>query len=356
MTDRKIETGDLHKALSALQDIAKGHSSGSTATTKVESMVSESGATQLFHTASNSDPGGWAGSSWRGEGWEDMIEANGTDLGAVRKLGKSIARGIMAKLNKGLPLSARETAFVSKGGMNFLDKKEKEEKSYAKAMKKEDAADEMEKAVDEDEDEDEVEKAMDEDEDDDHPDVAEDKKLVREMVKPGAMKKAKADVSKSLLDHAVENPAVQQGFEVAEFLAGWAQVMHKSLQSAEARIADRILTAIARSEAETGEVSKSMAGALASLGEVLAAQQQRIDQIEVGAARAPKSQMTVQKSGVVPSPADGGANGLESMNKSQIAERLLDLVKKSEATPQDVLKFDASGILSPDLARKIASR
>lgn len=363
---RKIETGDLHKALSALQDIAKGHSSGSTATTKVESMVSESGATQLFHTASNSDPGGWAGSSWRGEGWEDMIEANGTDLGAVRKLGKSIARGIMAKLNKGLPLSARETAFVSKGGMNFLDKMkaekadkamdadDEEKKSYAKAMMKKAADEEVEKAVDEDEDE--VEKAMDEDEDDDHPDVAEDKKLVREMVKPGAMKKAKADVSKSLLDHAVENPAVQQGFEVAEFLAGWAQVMHKSLQSAEARIADRILTAIARSEAETGEVSKSMAGALASLGEVLAAQQQRIDQIEVGAARAPKSQMTVQKSGVVPSPADGGANGLESMNKSQIAERLLDLVKKSEATPQDVLKFDASGILSPDLARKIASR
>lgn len=362
---RKIETGDLHKALSALQDIAKGHSSGSTATTKVESMVSESGSTQLFHTASNSDPGGWAGSSWRGEGWEDMIEANGTDLGAVRRLGKSIARGIMTKLNKGLPLSARETAFVSKGGMNFLDKMkaakadkaekamdkdEDEEKSYAKAMKAD-----MEKAVDEDEDEDEVEKAMDEDEDD-HPDVAEDKKLVREMVKPGAMKKAKAEVSKSLLDHAVENPAVQQGFEVAEFLAGWAQVMHKSLQSAEARIADRILTAIARSEAETGEVSKSMAGALASLGEVLAAQQQRLDQIEAGPARAPKSQMTVQKSGVVPSPVDGGGSTLENMNKSQIAERLLDLVKKSEATPQDVLKFDASGILSPDLARKIASR
>lgn len=330
MADKKIESGDLQKALSALQDIAKGHSSRGTATTAVETMVGESGSTQLFHTASNSDPGSWAGSSWRGEGWEDSIEANGTDMGAVRKLGKSIASEIMSKLSKGTPLSARETNFVSKGGMNFLSDDKKDDKA--------------EKAFPPKKDED-VEKAG-------HSDEAEDKKLVREMVKPDAVKKS--DVAKSLLDHAVENEEVSKGFEVAEFLAGWAQVMHKSLQSMEARVTDRVLSAIAKSDADAGAVSKSMAGALASLGEVLAAQQQRLDQIEAAPARAAKSTTSVQKSGVVPSPVEGGGNGLEGMSKSMIAERLLDLVKKSEATPQDVLKFDGSGYLSPELARKIA--
>lgn len=326
MTDKKIDSGDLAKAMKALQDLAKGHSSGGTATTKVEGMVGEGGSTQLFHTASNSDPGGWAGSSWRGEGWEDSIEANGTDMGAVKKLGKSIASGIAAKLSKGEALTGRETNFVVKGGMNFLKDDDKKDDKAEKAFppKKED----------------EVEKG--------HADAAEDKEQIKEMVKPGAMKK-------SMLDHAAENPEVAKGFEVAEFLAGWAQVMHKSQQSSEQRIVDRILTALARGEAEAGEVSKSMAGALASLSEVLVAQAQRIDQIEASAARAPKSQTQIQKSGVVPSPNEGG-QGIEGMTKSMVADRLLEMVKKSECTPQDVLKFDANGYLSPELARKVASR
>ena len=328
MTD-KIETGDLSKALAALQDLAKGHSSGGTATTKVETMVGESGSTQLFHTSSNSDPGGWAGSSWRGEGWEDSIESNGTDMGAVRKLGKSIATDIMGKITKGVALSAREANFVSKGGMNFLNDDRKEEASKAFPPKKDE----------------DVEKA--------HPDAEEDAKQIKDMVKPSAMK---GDVKKSLLDHASENAAVQNGFEVAEFLAGWAQVMHKSLQSSEARIVsqvtDRVLTAIAKSDAEQGVVSKSMAGALASLGEVLAAQAQRIDQVEAGAARGAKSALSKS----VGAPLDGAPVGIENMSKSQVTEKLLDLVKKSEASAQDVLKYDASGVISPELARKVASR
>lgn len=329
--NKKIESGDLAKALTALQDIAKGHSSGGTATTKVEGMTGVGGPTQLFHTAANSDPGGWAGSSWRGEGWEDSIDANGTDMGAPKALAKAIAKSIMAKLTKGEALSSRETNFVSKGGLNFLKDGDKDDDAKKAFPPKKD---------------DEVEKA--------HADAAEDKKQIESMVKPDAMKKS--DVSKSLLDHAAENEEVAKGFEVAEFLASWAQVMHKSLASMEARVTDRVLSAIARSDADAGAVSKSMAGALASLGEVLSAQQQRLDQIEAGAARAPKSQTTVQKSGVVPSPADGGNNGLDGMTKSMVAEKLLDMVKKSECTAQDVLKFDASGYLSPELARKVASR
>lgn len=322
MTDKKIDQEDLTKALAALQDIAKGHSSGGTATTKVESMVGESGSSQLFHTASNSDPGGWAGSSWRGEGWEDSIDSNGTDLNSVKKLAKSIAKSIAAKLAKGESLSPREANFVVKGGMNFMAEKD-----------------------DDKDDEKKVEKA--------HPDAAEDKKQIESMVKPGALNKS--DVEKSLMDHARENASVSQGFEVAEFLSGWAQVMHKSLSSMEARITDKVLTAVAASHAEQATVSKSMAGALAGLGEVLSVQSQRINQIEEAPARGAKSTTTISKSGVVPSPADA-PTGIESMNKSQVLSKLFDLVKKSEATAQDVVKYDSTGFLSDDLAYKIAGR
>lgn len=312
MTDKKIEKGDLEKALETLQSLAK--SQGSTATTKVESMVGESGSTQLFHTASNSDPGSWAGSSWKGETWEDMIEANGTDLGTMKKLAKSI----MDKLAKGGQLNASEVEFVSKGGLNFLKKDEDDDK------KKE-----------------EVSKAQ------SHPDEKEDKKLVKEMVKPDAMK---SEVNKSLMDFAAEQPSVQEGFEMSDFLSGFAQVMHKSLQAMESRVTDRVLTALAANAEEQGEVQKSLATAVASLGEVLTVHAQRIEQMETAPARGPKTEVSVQKS------MGHGGDGLESLSKSQINDRLLELVEKSQASPADVLKFDATGTLSPELTRKVLGR
>lgn len=320
MSDKKIDSTDLAKAMAALQDLAKGHGSTGTATTKVETMVGESGPSQLFHTASNSDPGGWAGSSWRGEGWEDSISSNGTDMDSVRKMAKSIAQGIMGKLTKGEALSARETNFVAKGGLNFLNAKDDDDK-------KDDKKD--------------IGKS--------HADAAEDKKQIKEMVKPDAMK---PDVQKSLLDNVVENAATKPGFEVSEFLSGFVQVMHKSMQAMEARITDRVVTAVVKGAADDAESTNALAKSLASLGEVLTLHAQRLEQIEGGAARGPKSQ-TISKAG--PGPLDGG-NGGEVLSKAIVSERLLDLVKKSEATPQDVLRYDATGQLSPELMRKVASR
>lgn len=317
MTEKRIPQEDLSKALQTLQDLAKGHSSGGTATTKVETMVGESGSPQLFHTPSDSDPGGWAGSTWRGEGWEDSIEANGTDMGAMSKLGKSIAAGIMSKLTKGQELSAREVGFVSKGGLNFLKKDDKDE----------DAKDDKD-----------VKKA--------HGDEKDDKKLVKDMVKPDAMK---SDVQKSFLEHAAETAVVSQGFEVSEFLAGFAQVMHKSLSGMEQRITDRVLTAVASSAAEQNSVQKSMAEALGSLGEVLSIHGQRLDQVESAPVRGPKST-------VVAKSLEGQDGGGETLSKSQIDARLFELLQKSQVTQNDVLKFDATGEMSPDVARKVLGR
>lgn len=320
MSDKKIESTDLAKAMAALQDLAKGHGSTGTATTAVPGMTGVSGPTQLFHTAANSDPGGWAGSSWRGEGWEDSISANGTDLTSAKAMAKAIASSIMAKLSKSEPLSAREVDFVSKGGLNFLKDKgddKDEKKDVAKS----------------------------------HDDAAEDKKQIKDMVKPAALEKS--DVNKSLLDNVQENAATKPGFEVSEFLSGFVQVMHKSLQSMEARITDRVVTAVAKSAADDAESQNNLAKSLSTLGEVLTLHAQRIEQIEAGPARGAKSQQ-ISKSG--PAPLEGGAGGGEVLSKAIVSERLLDLVKKSEATAQDVLRYDATGELSDALKRKVASR
>lgn len=337
MTEKKIETGDLQKALQSLQDLAKGHNSRGTATTEVVGMAAESGATQVFHTPSNSSPASWAGTSASSEDWSDSIGPDGTDY---KVAGAKMRKSVLSKIAKGEALTQGEKNFVAKGGLDkFKDMEKAKEAKGDMAEKAMAPRSMMAKAKDEDEDEeeDEVSKA------EEHSDEAEDRKLIREMMS----KEKKKDVSKSFADHAAENPAVKGGFEVSEFLAGFAQVMHKSLSSMEARITDRVLTGLAKSDIEQGEVQKSMAEALARLGEVLAAQAQRIDQVESGPARAAKS--TLSKSGVAPEAA-------QELNKSQVTGALVDLVQKGLATATDVLKYDATGELSPELRQKVVGR
>jgi hypothetical protein len=317
----KIPEADLQKALSALQDLAK--SKGETISTEDAGMVGVSGATQVFHTPSNSDPGGWAGSSWRGEGWEDHISENGTDV-EVRKLGKSIAKAVASKLTKGEALSPREANFVVKGGMNFKDMKDEDKAEKAFPPK--------------DKDKDEVEKA--------HADAAEDKKQIKDMVKPNAMK-----VEKSLLDFAGESEEISKGFEMSSFLADFAGAVAKSQGALEARLGDRVLTAIAKSQVEAEKTQASLAKALASLGEVLSLHSQRIDQVEAGPARGPKSQ-TAQ---IVKSQYEGEPAG-ESLNKSQVESRLLELMEKSECSANDVIRFNSTGNITPELMRKVKAR
>lgn len=317
MTEKKIETSDLAKALQTLQDLAKGHASRGTATTAVEGMTGVSGATQVFHTASNSDPGTHAGSTWENQDWSDSIGPDGTDYKAA---GAAMRKSVIEKVSKGQALSQGERNFVAKGGLELF-KSEKAEKDEKSDKKQDEALIDSKLSKFEDKDEEK------------------DKKLFEP-------KKGKSDMNKSFLDHAAENTTLREGFEVSEFLAGFAQVMHKSMSSVESRITDRVLTAIAASSADQGEVSKSLAEALASLGEVLSVHQQRIDQVDAGASRAPKSQLTKSIDDSAP----------ETLSKSQVSGALLDLVTKGQATQMDVLKYDSTGELNNDLRAKIVGR
>lgn len=312
MTEKKVDSASLErvleKSLADLKNIAKGHASGGTATTKVEAMSGVGGASQVFHTPSNSDPGSWAGS--RGEmvpedGATDSVSTNGTDYAA------GMRKSILAKLHKGHTLTAEEVDFVSKGGMAPpFGKKDEDDKDDAKkgagVVSPTDIA----------------AKAHDDEEDD--------KKLVNRMVKD--------DAKKSLSDVASEIPSVQRGLEVSEFLAGFAEAVNKSLRNLEERVVGRVLGAMSSESSSTGEFQKSLAEAVYNLGQAVTLQAQRIEQVETAPARGPKStQVAVMEKSF------GGSPEGDSLSKAQVLDGLGEMLTKGQVSPMSIIKFESTG-------------
>ena len=307
--EQKIDEKDLSKALTALQDLAKGHSSKGTNTTAVESMSGESGSPQVHHTASNSDPNGWAGSQGRDcpeNGATDAISENGTDYDGGAEMVKSIQK----KMAAGQTLSADEVNFVMTKGMPPFMQKDDDDK---------------------DDDKKKVDKAYKDDDEDD-----------------------KKDVKKSLADEAAANETVSNGMEISSFLSDFVGCFNKSLAGLEARL-DRkygqVLTAVSVESQRSEEFGKSLAGALGTLGEGLAAQTQRVDQFEGTPARAPKSQQVPE---VVSKSLAGPEGGL---SKAEVASTMVDMVKKSQIDAQEVIRFESDGRISDvTMAQVVAHR
>jgi len=303
MSDQTVEQADLAKALNALQDLAKGHSSRGTNTTDVPPMQdagkgagSGAGSTQVFHTPANSEPAEWAGSRKQPEGEDgahDSIADNGTDYQAQGKVMKSI----MDKLAKGHALTPEEFSLVKA----MSDKEEDVEKAKPFAGKESPKEE------------------------------ADEEKMMR--------------VDKSLSDFATEDTQVSKGLEVSEFLAGFASVIEKSLQTLEERVVTRISAQANNTGSETAEFEKSLAGALAGLGETLAAVVQRVDQVEGQAAHAPRSVQGVQPI----SKGFEGPSANEPLNKALVGNALVQLVQDNKAAVTDVIKFESTGEISPQL-------
>jgi len=295
---KKINQENLTKALAALEDLSKGHNSRGTAATEVESMTGESGATQVFHTPSNSDPGGWAGTTEKespDNGATDAISENGTDYDGGAEMVKSILE------------------MVQKGEM-----------TAAAAQK--------------------LLKAMDFGKDDD--DDKDDKKKDMEKAKD----KDDEDVKKSLADHAHEDDTVRGGLEVSSFLTGWSNAVSKSLDSVEGRLRKSITQSAERQQGFNSELAK----AIGDLGNAVSAIVQRVEQMESQPAGAPKSVMGGQVQ-VVEKSLGGAAPGIESLNKSQISVAMESLVKSGELDPFEVLRFDSSGVMRPEVRDAVAN-
>ncbi len=305
MTVENVQETDVKKALGALQDVvSKGHNSRGTATTQVETMReggagagSDAGSTQVFHTPSNSNPNGWAGSSETScpdDGASDAISENGTDYDGAAKMAKSI----MDKMRKGLALNAEECEFVAKGYMAFgKDKEDDDDNDKEK----------------------EVKKAKDDDDE---------------------------DTKKSLADHASEDPTVAAGLEISDFLKGFVDVTDKALQSQEARLIDRIVSALASNQAETNAFQKSLGEAVTGLANCLAQQAQSIEQIESTPARGPMSTASVQS--IEKGFGEGGPTTTEeNLTKSQVNDALFDMLQQNKVSRVACLKFDATGEIDP---------
>lgn len=317
MSEKTVSTEDLSKALEQLQDLAKGHNSRGTATTKVESMRdgdagagSDAGSTQVFHTASNSDPGTWAGSGQRKspeDGATDGVSEDGTDYSGSAEMVKSI----IDKIVKGQEITDVERALldvVTKGGM-FTNFSGTGKKSVDADKDKMDKAQKSDKK------------------DDDDADV-------------------EIEVEKSLTDYASENEEVAKGLEVSSFLQGWAEVQAETISAVETRLAKSIVAASDEQNTFNADLAKSVA----QLAEVLSIQAQRIEQIESTPARGPKSAQAVEKS--FGAGGDVAPQG-ETLSKSQVSDALTEMVQKGELPAVEVVKFESTGMLSSDLDAKV---
>lgn len=328
MSEITVEEESIAKALEALQDInstiAKGHSSRGTSTTNVETMRdggagagSDAGSTQVYHTPANSDPGTWAGTGQRRspeDGTTDGIDEDGTDYNAGSA---EMVKSVLEKAAAGLPLDPIEKAVLAefaKGGGMFTN--------FAGTGKK--------GGYENDKDKEKVEKAKAKDDDDD--DDKEDYKF-----------------GKSLAESASEHEDVASGLEVSSFLHGWTEVQSDTLKGVETRLTK----ALSESHSEQREFNVELAKSISGLAEVLTIEAQRIEQLESTPARAPKS--AVSASAVEKSFGAGGvvAPEGEDLTKSQVLDTMVDMVEHSELSATEVIKFESSGQLTPDLDSKV---
>lgn len=311
----ELDIAGLKKSLDALR---KSSAAGGTNTTAVESMSGESGATQVFHTASNSDPSSWAGSSGKdvpANGATDGISSNGTDYD-----GRGVMKSIMAKIAKGVALSGVEKAILKA----FSEDEKAMDKAFGAVADADDKDDKNDK-----ENPFKAKKAMDKEDD-------------------------KDDVAKSLTDLAAGNPTLEAGFEMTDFLRELVSTISKSQSALESRILRHVDNRVG----SVLDINKSIASVLTGVGDATVFTANKISQFENGPARGVKSVTQVSEQ-VNKSLGNGGNTGLEGLTKPQIADALANLMmsKSFNVSAQDVVKFESTGILTPALRDAvIASR
>jgi hypothetical protein len=287
MSEKKVDQETVEKALTALKNLAleDNISKGgpNTISSDVSSMTGVSGATQIFHTASNSDPGTWAGTSQKdvpGNG-DIKTTVNGTDYSA-----SDVVKSIL-DLHKSGKISAEAAQILLEKAMPFEKDKDKKEDEEEEPVKKG--------------------KGKDEDEEDDD------------------------DVSKSF-----DSDVLRSGFEATEFLREFAGAVAKAIKTSEDRTVSRIVKAFGDSNTKTEGFQKSLASAVVNLGDALVAQSNRVEAIASTPVRGPKStQVQVLNKSFA-----GNTEGV-SFSKAQILNGMVDLVQKGQLNSDYVLRFEA---------------
>lgn len=341
---RKINAEQFANSLSNLESMAKS---------------------QLFHTANSSEPGKWAGSEFADvDSMDDSIDPNGLDYNGVKKL-------LGEKVSKGHDLTHAEYALV-KGQDPIPYIVDKIEKGHDLTL----AEQWVVKAVQEDaeEDEDEEEEDEDEGEDEDYrknkmkksaavPGKAEAPGTLHDALHgPGTLSAAmdekedeEAEVTHKSLDQAVGSSYVMKsGIEMSPFLYEFVNAVDSALKGVEARVTnklakslDRLATVIDARDAAQSDFFKSLAESVVGIGEITKAQLE--DQVVKSSfpTRAPKSTMAKSIGGL--------AVDTDSLQKSQILDIMVDMVKSNALSTQDVIAFEHTNHLPEHVKDAIAA-
>jgi hypothetical protein len=348
---------------------------------RLESMTKS----QLFHTASDSNPKTWAGSSETDEdSMDDSIQENGTDYDGVKKSlaakvsaskaltpaevkivkGQNPYTDIAIKVNKGLALTKAES-WALKGGRKFFAKSDE----MANSPKKDGAAEENKTARD-------IPSLNVADKNDGKKDAEAD---------PGTSKGFPFDkdedddkAEKSLANGIAGHRQLREGIEMSPILHQFAAAMGHALEGQEARVVKSVTRALAPLFARIEGVEKSVNGFMSgqdefnkSMGEAVVGIGQQIagsgevanaaNSLPVGP---PRSQLRSiaggGQGGISPvAKSFGGPGGLEdgagAMAKSQIVNVMTDMVKSGKLNPLEVVKYESTGELTQAVSQAVLS-
>lgn len=342
-----MKKSEFEKSLNRLQNLTKG--------------------TQLFHTASDSNP-----SSWQGGAQEDLdehggdvhIEDNGTDYNGVRKSlaekvkksqaltpaevliaeGKNPLPAIAEKVFKGLKLTPAED-WAIKGGYDadkdeFMGmKKGKEMPSQAGMPGEQDDANSA-------------------------PCTNAGEKMDEGEVQQDAKKSFNGAVETSL--------ELQKGIEASPFLYELVKAIGSALSGSEARVVKSLTNTVAAlasridslekssngRASEQNEFNKSLAEAVVGIGELVNGTTDVAAQAASAPVGPPKSQLVKgQTNGInVIEKSYGGPGGLNmDLTKSQYTDIMVDMVKSGKLNGNEVLKFETTGEILPQTQQKVAA-
>lgn len=263
-------------------------------------------------TGGNSERTSWPGgqsSDVPGNGpGADKIKPDGTDYNE-----RGMRKSIQEKVAKGIPLTANELALLK----SDLDKADMP-----------------------------VEKASNDDKD---------------------KEKYGYDMGKSMSQAVQESDTLQKGIEVSQFLSEFAKAMGAGFEGMESRlnaqiqnIGQSLFDSLSSFANEQGEFNKSLAEGVVNIGHGVAGSIEQVQQVAEMPIAAPRSQQLQ----VLPGGQQGfvqksfGGHPGEEISKSMVADAMNDMIQKGEQgiTPLEVIKFDTTGELRPDLQARVMQK
>jgi len=311
---------------------------------------------QLHHTASDSNPGAWAGGTQEdldeSSGGKDVnIDDAGTDYNGVRKslaakVEKSqaltpaevlIAKGqnpqglIKGKIDNAISLTPAEK-WAYKSQFTGISKASTKPVEGAPMSGEDDSASSAPKTNAGANTDDEIE--------------------------PDAKKSFD-----SVVDSSIE---IQKGLEISPFLYELTRAFGSSASSLEDAVKSlgslvkslsyelaEVKKSVAANNAHQDEFNKSLATAVVGIGEAVSATADATAAQAHMPVSAPKSQMRQGDVQVLAKSQDASE---PELSKSQVSDIMFDLVKSGELNHMEVLKFETSGQIDPKVKRQVISR